>query len=106
MAEMKHTPGPWEACDQGDYSDFDGNSRVILGDDMRIAVVQWSPGDMQAESDANAHLIAAAPELLAELIALRRRFHNACLGTGSDADIVAGSTPGADAAIARATGAA
>jgi hypothetical protein len=72
MAEMKHTPGPWEACDQGDYSDFDGNSRVILGDDMRIAVVQWSPGDMQAESDANAHLIAAAPELLAEGLSLLR----------------------------------
>ena len=69
-----HTPGPWDACDQGDYSDFDGNSRVILGDDMRIAVVQWSPGDRQAESDANALLIAAAPELLEALVEAERHF--------------------------------
>lgn len=61
-----HTPGPWEACNPGDYSDFDGYSRVVCSadpDDMRrIAVVHWSA--RYPENDANAHLIATAPELL------------------------------------------
>ena len=58
---MTHTPGPWTARDKGDYGDFDGNSRVIRGDDMRIAVVQHNGRDYD---DANANLIAAAPEIL------------------------------------------
>lgn len=60
MSAAKHTPGPWEACEPGAYSDFDGRSSVILGDDMRIAVVQ---GDSDSDI-ANARLIAAAPDLL------------------------------------------
>jgi hypothetical protein len=32
----KFTLGPWDLCDKGDYGDFDGNSQVILGDDMRL----------------------------------------------------------------------
>lgn len=59
-----HTPGPWEAADRGDYSDFDGASRVILGDDRRIAVVQHSGSD---EDEANTHLLEAAPEMKAAL---------------------------------------
>ena len=35
------TPGPWEACEPGDYGDFDGDSRVMCGDDKRIAVFHW-----------------------------------------------------------------
>jgi hypothetical protein len=67
-----HTPGPWEACDPGDYADFDGNSRIICGDDRRIAVVHWN--DRDKETDANSRLIAAAPNLLAALEALVRCF--------------------------------
>ena len=67
MTELKHTPAPWEACNVGDYSDYDGLCRVILGDDLRIAVVL---GDHD-ESEANARLIAAAPDLLAALEATR-----------------------------------
>lgn len=66
-----HTPGPWEACEPGDYTDFDGNSQVILGNDMRIAVVHWDDGPMRVENDANARLIAAAPELLKACLAAR-----------------------------------
>lgn len=61
----KHTPGPWEICPMGSYSDFDGQSRVICGDDRRIAVVHAERGNK--EDKANARLIAAAPELLREL---------------------------------------
>lgn len=75
MPDTLHTPGPWEACDPGDYGDFDGESRVILGDDKRIAVVHWSPRLNTAQSDANARLIAAAPDLLAALMALDERGH-------------------------------
>lgn len=63
MSEAKFTPGPWEVCDPGDYGDFDGESRVVLGNDMRIAVVHWHEGDYRAENDANANLIAASPDL-------------------------------------------
>lgn len=63
MTELKHTPAPWEACNVGDYSDYDGQCRVILGDDLRIAVVL---GDHD-ESAANARLMAAAPDLLGAL---------------------------------------
>lgn len=56
-ARQGHTPGPWEACDRGDYGDYDGDCIVILGDDRRIAVVLGT--------DEEARLIMAAPELLA-----------------------------------------
>ncbi|BEP44009.1 hypothetical protein [Variovorax sp. V15] len=56
-----HSPGPWISCDLGDYGDYDGNCRVILGDDRRVAVVLGT----QEEDAANAALIAAAPDLLA-----------------------------------------
>lgn len=41
-------------------------------------------------------------ELVAELKALRKRFHNACEQAGNPPDIVAGSTSRADALIAKA----
>jgi len=60
----QHTPGPWEACDRGDYGDYDGNCVVILGDDLmkRVAVVF---------SDEDAPVIAAAPEMRTALVAQR-----------------------------------
>lgn len=47
----------------GSYGDFDGNSRVIVGDDRRIAVVHATKGCK--EDKANARVISCAPELLA-----------------------------------------
>lgn len=62
----KHTPGPWVACGYGDYSDYDGKCRVVLGEggDIRTAVVL---GFDTPENEANARLIAAAPDLLEAL---------------------------------------
>lgn len=60
MTEPKFTPGPWDASEHGDYSDYDGECIVILGLDTRICVVQ---GSDDSETYHNAHLIAAAPEL-------------------------------------------
>jgi hypothetical protein len=64
---MSHTKGPWAASEHGAYGDYDGNSIVILGDDLRIAVVL---GYDTKETRANARLIAAAPELLEALEAM------------------------------------
>lgn len=58
------TPGPWEAAERGGYSDFDGDSRVISGDDRRIAVVQHDGKD---EDEANARVIALA-DLVSRLV--------------------------------------
>jgi len=72
MTKSLSTPGPWALMDKGDYSDFNGNSRVILSEDIggenpfRIAVVHVSDD----EAEANARLIASAPEMYEGLCAL------------------------------------
>lgn len=65
-AVSRHTPGPWKLCNRGDYTDYEGESAVITGngDSVRIAVVHHAG---TAEDQANANLIAAAPDLLAAL---------------------------------------
>jgi hypothetical protein len=64
-----HTSGPWLVSEYGDYGDYDGECRVVLGEggDIRTAIVL---GLDTAENRANAHLIAASPDLLAEAKAL------------------------------------
>lgn len=62
-----HTDYAWELAERGDYADFGGNSRVMLADCRRIAVVQVSDD----ETNANAVLMHAAPRLLYELRAMR-----------------------------------
>ncbi len=58
MSESQHTPGPWKVCDICD------NPKSIrapaLGMDNHIASV-FEPHDTNGK--ANAHLIAAAPEM-------------------------------------------
>jgi hypothetical protein len=63
MNEFKGTPGPWV-------------SRPILGENFRVVIkARSAPGGIaltlrglgEIEEDANAHLIAAAPELLEAL---------------------------------------
>lgn len=97
----KHTPGPWEACEPGDYSDYGGDSIVVLGNDMRITVVQGS----RQEDLANARLIAAAPELLAA--AKNFDAYEKAVEAGDDIDamcIYAATSRMMRAAIAKATG--
>lgn len=54
----KHTPGPWKATETGGIFSPEPHSSHVA------SVNQYPNG---AESDANARLIAAAPELLAAL---------------------------------------
>jgi hypothetical protein len=74
MSDMQHTPGPWavhpvlarvDAFDAIDPSGLDG-------DGLPICQMLW-PTELRSEdeTDANARLIAAAPELLEALKAAR-----------------------------------
>jgi hypothetical protein len=57
LPKIRHTPGPWHATDQAVYGpDKQLIAKVAIGSDK----------------DANCRLIAAAPELLAELMADER----------------------------------
>lgn len=73
---MKHTPGPW-AFTEGD-AERRANSEVYkLGDKaFRIAEVncEWLNKKQRAEDLANLRLIAAAPELLAALQLVLKRW--------------------------------
>ena len=62
MAESKHTPGPWTA-----HTDAVGTNPDILVDAAGHGIIaDIGGGDLPARQ-ANANLIAAAPELLAVL---------------------------------------
>ncbi len=73
-----HTPGPWRISKNrtGEPDPWiegaPGYEQAIFGDDgSKVAVCeQWHP-DLEAESEANAALIASAPDLLEALEALR-----------------------------------
>ncbi|MBE3138141.1 MAG: hypothetical protein IMZ43_12240 [Thermoplasmata archaeon] len=62
---MKHTPGPWKICDDG--------INVYAEPDIAITNQDHPCAPDQDEAEANARLIASAPELLdicKDLIAL------------------------------------
>lgn len=63
MSESKHTPGPWRT----DTDIF--HDRLDIRDESgrRIAVCMHDYPMSMARHDANAHLIAAAPDLLGAL---------------------------------------
>ena len=54
MNNTPHTPAPWQVSPYGN----------ITSKSLTIAKVQQMPGNYESEKQANAHLIAAAPELL------------------------------------------
>jgi hypothetical protein len=71
--ESKHTPGPWTISKAGD---------VVSADGRRVAEPVWALKTTQAEGEANAHLIASAPELLEAL----KRLEGACCGNLNEDD--------------------
>jgi hypothetical protein len=80
MSDLKATPGPWVACPvQGLDYDYRPIARdVASGAAPYHARVDYT-GD-KAETDANAHLVAAAPELYAALAAAWERVHSDVCG--------------------------
>ena len=82
---MKHTPGPWEVVCNEDAQEWsidapNGESRMHYQAWEELAVVYGSddwPGEGAAIARANAHLIAAAPDLLEALTATEKALANA-----------------------------
>ena len=105
MSAFKGTPGPWFA---GEQSDISGWVEIRVPGYSRNPVACATPadaGDAEARRDAetlaNARLIAAAPELLEALIAMVDA-QDIWLGDGRPAPAAAKAS--ARAAIAKATG--
>ena len=69
MTELKATPGPWAYDVTVAFSDRPDLPCVV--DEYRLIVAQcWDDGHSDDECEANAHLIAAAPDLYEALDAL------------------------------------
>ena len=102
MSETKHTPGPWVADDNEGFSMWKIYSRMSpSGSGVQGSRVADVIGD-SAEADANAALIAAAPELLEALrLLLAECEHQAWIGNMPDDRVEFGI---ARAAIAKAKG--
>jgi hypothetical protein len=101
MSAAKHSPGPWEA--NGPFV----NSVAVTGiaDCSRADIAEnWAGSDYTSHShtEANARLIAAAPELLNELINLTARFKAAVMQAGTDEEFAELAVSSARAAIAKA----
>ena len=101
----KHTAGPWILDEESiDLLDFELETHRIWinADGMHIGYVD---GPRTEERKANARLIAAAPELLAELITMTDAYSKAMKDAGvssyPEALVIVRS---ARAAIAKATG--
>lgn len=99
----KHTPGPWGVRDHWSdegcfevYPTHDGN-RPPFGDWPEIVEVGATYED---EAEANARLIAAAPDMLAALLLATKAFDTISVSNGATRDAAAA----ARAAIAKATG--
>lgn len=105
----KHTPGPWTV---EEYGDADSPSLVIHKDGVTRVCFLATPGSHgdQAKIEADAHLIAAAPDMLAALRAASGYLLNAKidLETGAPKRTALGTIDGGikvvAAAIAKATG--
>ena len=99
MSTSKHTPGPWAAGQVGSGQCFDiiGPDVTGLGREI-VGTLRASQG--KDANSANARLIAAAPELMAALIATDAAMReHPCGDCRSDEDIAL-----ARAAIAKAEG--
>ena len=68
---MKHTPGPWRV-DPDPRQDMEWNNHIYGADDMAVCFMAHSDGKDDERDQANARLIAAAPELLGALEAACR----------------------------------
>ncbi len=73
MKTHTHTQGPWHmGAGNGEGSIFadNGRTRLEIGGTTLYSIAQITRGWNEAEDEANARLIAAAPEMLAALQSL------------------------------------
>src|SRR5690606_36352395 len=104
MSERKHTPGPWTPMVRQPASRADNGLCALaqVWGGWIVVVPSWMVDRSGYDAEANARLIAAAPELLEALLAIEEAFvtdHGALNQTQIEAIRLV------DAAIAKATGA-
>ena len=100
---MGHTEGPWTI--QYSTNDYEGN--LIYANQRPIAsAITEEQSEVTPEDEANARLIASAPELLAALKALLESIENVNFGVHDDDGQTYDAIPWAqaEAAIAKAKG--
>jgi hypothetical protein len=111
-AEQKHTPGPWDAIEQHRAGPMiahkyeTGNQMHPTG--LRLICHMLQRGDSLKQDQANARLIAAAPDMLAALKLAREyvvKVHGTMAFTAPEARVTYPDLQKIDAAIAKATGA-
>lgn len=100
--EFKGTPAPWVACDTGVYFEVKAANHYSHLADICGSQIIYDEGkhSNNGVAYANAHLIAAAPELLEALIELTDSASEAIGGLGDLSDAI----DTAKAAIAKALG--
>lgn len=79
MSDVQHTPGPWKV--EVKPAEFVIRSR----EGIRVISTSWhhstrNPYPLEKEAEANAHLIAAAPDLLAALEIILMTHDLSCKG--------------------------
>ncbi|MEN9393199.1 MAG: hypothetical protein RLZZ104_1542 [Pseudomonadota bacterium] len=110
MTETKFTPGPWKA-----FFGTENNKVLIgIGEDTGEGITDCGFGlwrGKDEEANANAHLIAAAPELYEALLKLRSAYKSAEETEPNDRDALdklitdlISVERAADAALAKASG--
>jgi len=79
MSESKHTPGPWKYAPQGDSDGFTvGTDHFVVAGDVELAC---------PPNEADARLIAAAPELLEALLVLLRDAQAVCTDMAQELEL-------------------
>lgn len=96
---VRHTPGPWTFTPAVNLA-----ASFWIGTDNECVACSYGYAD-QPRNIANAHLIAAAPDLLAALKRLLGKFENCARRAGNDDEVIADATAFARAAVAKAEGA-
>lgn len=94
----KHTPGPWEVRKYGS-----GGIDVIDRNASTVAAIHLDDGDSDIY-EADAHLIAAAPTMLAALEIALELLGNVTAMTDSEADYLGQAENTISLAIAKAKG--
>ncbi len=106
MSEFNGTPGPWFTGNDDDCETIyasDNGKQYDEANIVKVAIIMRDDGDYQ-KMEADARLIAASPELLAELQHSRTVLHDLhYLGDTSGVDVDA-ALARIDAAIAKALG--
>lgn len=75
MSNTKHTPGPWEylATNANTLNDYTRTIFATVGECVAHVETNDDDGKPTEKGEANARLIASAPELLEKLVAVEER---------------------------------